>query len=1231
MAISRHLAVLLAVSLLATWSTSHATTQNGTVRTVCSSGCHHTLIASCAAVAVAGDTCVVYPDYAGNEAVQTVNAGTSNDNRITFKAMGDVRIKAFRFSDDYVTLDGFTISGYIPMVDTPGSSWDAHVRIDAGADHAEILNNRIGPGVYHHDDNYVFNASAKTITTDGDFVAAGFVPGMRFYISSDVNLREENPNHDNTTTAWGVEPAVFEAKIIKTVTSSTITMCNGEVGSPCNGASNTVFDDASMESTLYANWSSDKNGVWTVGMFLSGSVGPTGAVIRGNTITDIAGRMIALYGTNHLAEHNTFVDTNGWRHFSVLGTGHIIRYNLMRDSPRWPGFTHPEGQVAAAGQGTWDMIDNIVVAEGTIDTENIRFTNNFITNVDHQIVRLEGTIGAIAGEDFVITNNVFHAVERPGTSNAPGTILRQNTFYGSAHSDNDGNASHVFNVAESSNHGDAGGPPESEVISNAWVENGYSDGPNIDDHGWYDTRNFNNVFTPGVSADYNFVAGPESEGFPEKTNFNITNNGITVETNGVNGGDPLFQNIDDPLGPDGLPWTADDGLMPKAASPLCGAGEDGADIGAYPCIAAESATVKRVCATGSPTCTYTTIQACADGASTGTTCLVDPGTYNERVTTAKAGITFEAHGHVQMKGFVVKHSNITIDGFDITGHNVAFDALISLLSGGSHPGAYFTTIVNNTLRDTCLVAGNCGTPRVGGIEAVKSGGGGDKSHDIIVRNNTFRNLNYIYMQVLGDNWTIEGNRMSVNNNYDFFHVQGSNVVIRRNVIGPSSQSDDTGNHPDFLQMFDATDGSASGNNILVEENFVYSLNTAEQQLTQLNNSVAGTNGRVDDFHHLTFRRNVFASITANANNSMPFITWEQNTFYRVALLADSVIAGGYMSRGSADHFTLRNNVILANGTTANTANATMGIYSPTAELLNVESVNRYVTNEWPSSCSGDPNCPDAEALLDDMEAKGYVDVSGYPTQAARDLVTVDDYLIDAGLIAYKQAAFDVIQDLIDLNDLFAETWSSHHNYVAGAPSSSYLAKRADTCNCSNTYTRFRFCEAAAQCGLGGLNGGDPKLQAGALLTRGALSIPVITNGTWDATSKTLTKTGSFSAYTPVAGDVVFLYNPSNFDNGHYLVVSKTNDVLTLGALVSGKGSGISANASNITAVGVTPDAYILGPDAIPFTTDDGLKPRVGSILCGADSNGKAIGAYSCDIHRVLETSVGKPTGVKVGG
>jgi hypothetical protein len=1286
-------------------------------RTVCDSECDFTLIQSCAAVAVAGDTCLVYGDYSANELVSTVNAGTSDENRIIYKAMGEVRIKHFRILDPYITVDGFTITGYIPYVDTPGASRDAAIRIEVAANYYIVRNNRIIDGIYLYDPSFTWNAAAKTVTASaGDFVAAGFVPGMRTYNTLDVNLiaSGDHPNHDNVSSAPGVTPATFQTMIVKTVTPSTLTYCAGEAGFPCSGATTVITDDTDHESYIYPNLGGfDKNGPWAIFSIFASGVGASNGIIEGNTFSNLAGRNVQIAGNNNVIRNNTFVNGNGWRYITVIGNNHRIQYNVMKDSPRWTGFPQPSATFAEAGQGTFDMYDNIFVADGTTvgtTTNNLLFDHNIIVNVDHQIFRINGNAAGNPGsqsQGHTITNNVFHSVDKSGRgqSQAPGVSFRNNIVVNSTHETTD-NSAHSLAFAESGN-GDAGDPPGTDIMSNAWVGNGCYSCDNMATTGWYTTiSGFTSLPTPGVEADYNFVAGPEAHGYPAKTAIALG----TLEANGINGGDPLFQDINNPLGDDGLPWTADDGLMPKANSPLCGEGEGGVDIGPYACIAAESATLKRVCAAGAPYCTYTTIQACADAVGTGVTCLVDMGTYAERVVVdTTAGQTFRAHGKVTMKGFSISVANTTIDGFDMTAPGTGnFTYVIDLLSGGSSPGAHFTTIINNTIRDTCgdtTYPIECTGNAIGGINSLYSSSGDlPKAHDIVIRNNTLENLSYSFFNIVGNNWLIEGNKLKRHNMRDFFIIAGDNLTIRRNVIGPAQKSEHTSNHPDIMQMFDTADGVNSAINTIFEENFVYALDTAEFQHLQMNASKGGTNGIVDDFHHVTIRRNVFANVLHGNNSSVPYVTWENNTFYRTNVTADGINIGGTMSRGTANNATVRNNVLLGMGVKANltASQSNAGFYGPVGQVYSIESVNLLVTLEVTNvACSSIAGgCPDAVALYADMIAKGYLITTGAPTAAFRALTSVDDYQIDASLIEYKQAAFDGLTALVAKVDLFEETWVSEHNFVAGAPSSGYLGKRTNDCNCAKSFTQQNFCEAEAQCNLGGINGGDPDLQNKHLLSLGALSIPYISGGTFDATTKTLTKTGAFANYTPIEGDHVFVYSGSQFLSGKYSVAAKvSSDCLSLGAILDGSGTGLDlthtgtavsgttadivldAGASalndaynnqiiaissgtgsgqvrtifdyvgstktvvvsaafspapdntsvfriiptNIVAVAVTPPEYVLGPDGIPFTLDDGLKPRRDSFLCNNDSNGKDIGAYSCDPRKVLETSIAPPT------
>jgi hypothetical protein len=96
-------------------------------------------------------------------------------------------------------------------------------------------------------------------------------------------------------------------------------------------------------------------------------------------------------------------------------------------------------------------------------------------------------------------------------------------------------------------------------------------------------NNIKNTFT----ANYNFVSGPASAGYPAKRADGCTSGVNTnfrfCEPNGVNGGDPKLKDVNDPDGPDNIPFTPDDGLKPLPGSPLCAKGANGVDIGVYSC------------------------------------------------------------------------------------------------------------------------------------------------------------------------------------------------------------------------------------------------------------------------------------------------------------------------------------------------------------------------------------------------------------------------------------------------------------------------------------------------------------------------------------------------------------------------------------------------------------------------------------------------------------------------
>jgi hypothetical protein len=160
-------------------------------------------------------------------------------------------------------------------------------------------------------------------------------------------------------------------------------------------------------------------------------------------------------------------------------------------------------------------------------------------------------------------------VESQGAFKYQQTQIVNNTFVNcsrSAFANSTMNSPVAFVMAPNI-HGD---PINSGVNSNAFVGCGRL--PDTKGQlGWY------NVDPSNAVPDFNFVAGPAAEGYPAKAQFS------GKEVHGINGGDPHFQNINDPFGPDGVPFTIDDGLKPVPTSPLCGRGLGGRDIGSYSC------------------------------------------------------------------------------------------------------------------------------------------------------------------------------------------------------------------------------------------------------------------------------------------------------------------------------------------------------------------------------------------------------------------------------------------------------------------------------------------------------------------------------------------------------------------------------------------------------------------------------------------------------------------------
>lgn len=265
-------------------------------------------------------------------------------------------------------------------------------------------------------------------------------------------------------------------------------------------------------------------------------------VVSGNTFTNLSYDTLFIAGTNHLIENNLITATQGWDALHYMGTDHVFRRNVIRASP------------LVIHQVSPDVFENWISPYN-----NILFTNNWVDGFTGVLGSLKNSVDD--DRSLIITHNVFSNVGRFVFVFA-NTRVEHNLFLGVASSSSPVNSSaaHALRFSPIAVRG-------AVLRNNLFV--GCGEGRTPASQGWYE-------FDPSAAVptvERNFVAGVAPD-FDAKTGY--------PESDPIlNGGDPGFVNLSDPLGPDGLPFTADDGLRFRSDSKLRGAGFGGLDLGPY--------------------------------------------------------------------------------------------------------------------------------------------------------------------------------------------------------------------------------------------------------------------------------------------------------------------------------------------------------------------------------------------------------------------------------------------------------------------------------------------------------------------------------------------------------------------------------------------------------------------------------------------------------------------------
>ncbi len=504
----------------------------------------------------AGDSVKV---AAGNydEVVQSTRSGTSESGRIEFIAdvpsnsSNKVTVRGFVISHAYISLNGFDITYQIPRnASVNFSTGSANIVVNPNGHYCRITNNTIRDGVRLIKHDFEFHSSNSSVyTPTGNFRENGFAPGMTIYLGS--SSKSYYLNHGTL-------------KTIQAVSEDGHTLFLNEA--LIQESKNPWF------GIIYAG--TGNSGIGGINILLgTGTSAASNCVVSGNSFKRLFGTNIIAHGLNHLIERNNFEDMQSFDAVRLFGTNQVFRSNIVRNSPNFIHYSADElGKIPhPEGGNFYDHMVAFLYTYGSIeDRNNVVLENNYFENCYNQLGMFEESPKA---SGLTIRNNVFVGFPLHMSVSVANTTFENNTFYKTAY---EATAPAFFGPRFSNSVPMVG----LSIQKNVFFDNGIKRSNGIDQEGWYGI-----VGNASYTANFNFVAGPETLGFTGKQGF------AGKEASGINGGDPLFLNPADPDGLDNKPLTADDGLRPLPNSPLCPSAANGQILrGAYTCLSCSNNT-----------------------------------------------------------------------------------------------------------------------------------------------------------------------------------------------------------------------------------------------------------------------------------------------------------------------------------------------------------------------------------------------------------------------------------------------------------------------------------------------------------------------------------------------------------------------------------------------------------------------------------------------------------------